>query len=179
MVTLDTDPFTVDCLALGERNAFDPLVRQNWRHVHTRFNRGRLLHNIYNFRTDSTSVESLKRFLETIFWDPKLCFCLNLSFGCIVRHVEMGEGRYFRNSNLGTFAVFDRPWRVADRRHLEQKGGGPSDVDLEDQMKRRRSGTEWALHKVTNVTLYVGNIKDHPIGCGHDLPANVAHCRSP
>lgn len=42
--------------------------------------------------------------------------------------------------------------------------------DVLEWARRQRPDSKWVVHAVTNVTFFVNWIKNHPIGCGADLP---------
>ncbi len=45
--------------------------------------------------------------------------------------------------------------------------------DILEWARQQRPDTKWVVHAVTNVTFYVNKLRNHPIGCGLELPAYI------
>ena len=103
-------------------------------------------------------------------------FKINLSFGFILRNTET-EAVQYHHASANNNLVFEQPFLVSNREDLERLYEEISKIDFLQWVRQQRPNSKCVVDLVTNVTWFVWKIREHPIGRGKNLPANIAENR--
>ena len=152
------------------------MYRQHWNQIRTRFSRRNRLLNWYNFRLYSLLPSDITRHLDDIFNDQNSVFKLNVSFGFILRNNESNALQYHYASRNNE-QVFEEPFLIATRNDLLQVITAINDLDVLTWAQQRRPNSKWIVDLVTNMTVFITKITNHPIGHGQDLPPYITRNR--
>ena len=109
-----------------------------------------------------------------IFTQQSTAFTINLSFGFMLRNVEIGELRYYHPSQNNA-CFFDVPHLIRNEEDSQKFLDELSSHDILEYIRQQRPDTKWVVHLLTNVTFYVNIINNHPIGAGVLLPNYVSN----
>lgn len=146
------------------------LIRKNWTAIRT-FMWNHKLSKVYNLRIVNNSLSSTLESsnISSIFLDQTLKFKINAAIGSIlVSHVN--EKLRYWHASANHDKLFDQPQLIETRDDYEEFINNLSSKDFIESAARHRPDTTWSLHCLTNITLFVYPIQDHPIG---HLPAET------
>ena len=146
--------------------------RQHWPQIRTRFSRKNRLQDWYNFRLSTISPSSLREQLSRIFADQTTVFKVNFAFGFILRNTETGALQYHHpsaNNNL----VLEQPFLISSPDDLERLYQQIAELDYLEWVRQQRPNSKWVVDLVTNITWFITEIRDHPIGRGKYLPGYI------
>ena len=124
---------------------------------------------IHNRRLISETMRDVEPELWTIFRSQRQAFKVNFSYGFVLRHTETGEYRYFHASQNNA-RLLDVPRLVRNQEDFSKLLEDIRQEDVLEFTRLQRPDTKWTVHIVTNLTVYVNPIHDHPIGSPVVLP---------
>ena len=146
---------------LRENEALCNLYRKHWKKIKDSVKKGKL-RDTYNFRVITLDLEYLSQLVHDMFGKQKTAFKVNAGFGFILRNNETGELRYhYASSNT---RILNAPFLIQNKLDLM------SFIDqflLQDPLeyaRLQRPNSKWVVDLVTNMTLFVYKIPNHPIG---------------
>ena len=99
-------------------------------------------------------------------------FKVNFLFGFILRNTETAALQYHHpsaNNNL----VMEQPFFISNQDDLERLYEQVNNIDFLEWIRQQRPNCKWAVDLLTNVTLFVWKICDHPNGRGKYLPGYI------
>ena len=154
-------------LPLGEdelSTSIRQVYQEHWSAIRTHHRIGQRVQDVYNYRIEDLNMHSLEDQLQQMFRSQTSRFKVNASFGFIMRHVESGELRYYHTShNHGR--VLEVPHLINGQHNFEAFVEEIVQKDVLEWARQQRQDTKWIVVFVTNITLFVNHIPDHPIGC--------------
>ncbi|KAJ8043358.1 hypothetical protein HOLleu_10409 [Holothuria leucospilota] len=160
---LSEDPISMP-EAVGNQipDNFLTVYRDNWRAIRTHHHRGNRVQDAYNFRITDLSDASMGNLVSLVYHDQSNQFKLNMSFGFILRNRVTRVLRYY-HASFNNHRLFDHPIMMGnqgDLRHfLEQ-----FDIeDVEQTLLFGRPDSNWVLEFITNVTIFVNKLGNHPL----------------
>ena len=157
---------------LIESCPYPDIVKRYWRAIRTSHVNGSVVQDRFNYRWDPK--RSWKEwgdiFTRDIFETRKTHMKINASFGFVLRNNVTMEERYFHSCQNNT-RILDEPFHVSDlptfRSFLEQI----QQEDILEWVRQQRPDTQWVVDAIANITLFVNNIRNHPMGVCEELPA--------
>ncbi len=169
-----------DVLEEADREFGDPLVdvyERSWSHIRTHAHLTDRVQSRYNIRMERQDTRHLEPMLWNIFEAQAQRFRINLSYGIVLQNRLTDELRYYHSSQNNA-RVLDKPPLIVNR---DDFAAFLQDVDQQDLLEwagQQRPNSEWIVVKVTNVTVYVNRILDHPIGCCNvELPDYILNAQ--
>ena len=143
------------------------MIKQYWSMIKTGHRLKHKLQDIYNYRMREGNLQHMVETLrEDIFEKQAHNFKLNASFGFILRNMESGQMRYFHSShNEGR--LFDTPRLITNPQDFNQAMEDLNHEDILEWVRQNRPNSKWVVVRVTNMTVYVTKILQHPIGCSN------------
>ena len=148
------------------------LYRQHWQSIQTQENSGNRVQDRYNFTLNEMTVSTFPEMVRRIFTQLTTAFKINLSFGFILRNVDTGEQCYYHSSQNNS-RFLDVPHLIRNEEDLDKFLADLSRQDMLEYIRQQRPHTKWVVHLLTNVTFYVNNLFDHPIGARVVLPDHI------
>ena len=154
-----------DELSLAMRSAY----QEHWSSIRTHHHPGRV-QDVYNYRITDLNLHNLMDELQQLFHIQTVRFRINASFGFILRHIETEELRYYHSShNQGR--LLDVPPTITNQEDFDDFVESLMQEDILEWAKQQRQDTKWIVVFVTNMSVYVNRLPDHPVGCeGVQLP---------
>ena len=139
------------------------VYQEHWSAIHTRQHTGHV-QDIYNYRLRDMNLNSLVNQLQQLFRHQTRRFKVNVSFGFMLWNMETGELRYYHSSqNHG--CLLDTLWLINGQEDFD---AFLQDLVMEDILEWARQqwpNSKWTVLYVTNLTVCVNHLSDHPIGC--------------
>ena len=177
IASLDEDPLTPPPI---EHAANDNLsrdlrdfVHENWASVRTHVVNGPV-QTRYNHRLTSLDTRDLHEPLRELFQEQKAVFKVNCSYGFVLRDKVTSRLRYYHSSNNCCGRLLEEPSLIANRDDFDRFLARIAESDILQWAITQRPNSDWVCEHVTNVTFFLNNILQHPIGCvGIDLPDYV------
>ena len=148
----------------------EQVYKDHWSSIRTHHVLGQNVQDRYNFRLETLSTDDLP--LQDIFKAQQHPFKVNLSYGFVLHNNESGEKRYYHPSQNNA-RVLDQPILVRNQVDLDKFKESVKQVDLLEWARQQRPNSKWVVDKVTNCTVYINKIRDHPIGYEQALPDYV------
>ena len=112
--------------------------------------------------------------LGHIFTDQTTAFKLNISYGFILRNRTSGRYRYYHSSCNCFGRYLDEPSLITNADTFENFLERINEPDILKWALSQRPNSDWVVEIVTNATIFVNRILQHPIGCvGIVLPPYV------
>ena len=131
----------------------------------------------YNFRLMTSDTVGLE--LGHIFTDQTTAFKLNISYGFILRNRTSGRYRYYHSSCNCCGRYLDEPSLITNADTFENFLERINEPDILKWALNQRPNSDWVIEIVTNATIFVNRILQHPIGCvGIVLPPHVKYNQS-
>ena len=122
------------------------------------------MRSVFNFPHDNdVNMNQLMGFAEEIYRRQQRAFRLNVVFGTILQHREMGRYRYFVPYNNN--GIFERPLYISKRADLQRFRRELDHKDILQELLRQRPDTRWIPALVTNVHFVVYETF-YPLGRG-------------
>lgn len=90
----------------------------------------------------------------------------------VVVYISTGQLRYFHASQNNA-RVLEQPMLVTSAEDFDEFLEAIKHPDILEWARQQRPNSKWVVFAVTSVTIYVNKLKDHPIGCGVDLPEYI------
>ena len=153
--------------------AMREVYQEHWSSIRTHHCTGQRVQDVYNFTIRDLNLHSLTEELQQMFQSQTVRFRINVSFGFILCHVETGELRYYHSShNQGR--LLDIPPAITNQKDFDAFHSSILQADILEWARQQRQDTKWTVVFVTNMTVYVNKLPDHPIGCeGVQLPSYI------
>ena len=117
-------------------------------------------------------MNSLVGQLQQLFRNQTYRFKVNVSFGFILQHVETGEMRYYHSSH-NQRRVLEEPRLINNQEDFDIFIEDILQEDILEWVRQQHESTKWVVVYVTNMTVFVNKIEDHPIGSETKLPAYI------
>ena len=112
--------------------------------------------------------------LGHIFTDQTTAFKLNISYGFILRNRTSGRYRYYHSSCNCCGRYLDEPSLITNADTFENFLERINEPDILKWALSQRPNSNWVVEIVTNATIFVNRILQHPIGSvGIVLPPYV------
>ena len=147
------------------------VIIQNWGSIRTHTSHGPV-QSRYNFRVMTSDTVGLE--LGHIFTDQTTAFKLNISYGFILRNRTSGRYRYYHSSCNCCGRYLDEPSLITNADTFENFLERIKEPDILKWALSQRPNSDWVVELVTNATIFVNRILQHPIGCvGIVLPPYV------
>ena len=141
---------------------------RSYRHDHGR------IQQIYNRELTSEDSRDLEPELWAIFNLQKNAFKVNFSYGFILRNIETGELRYYHASQNNT-RLLDVSRLIRNEEDFTEVLEELRENDVLEFVRQQRENTKWIVDIVTNMSIYVNPVKDHPIGAALVLPDYIKY----
>ena len=120
-------------------------------------------HRVFKFGMSSFDISLLNDKLDYVFKELKCGEKVNLSFGFILKSIEVGMCRYFYAHENNTF--MERAKLVCTQADMTNLKDRIQKMDIVDIFTRERANTRWNFYKPTNLTTFASLLKDVPMGC--------------
>ena len=147
------------------------VIIQHWGSIRTHTSHGPV-QSRYNFRL--TTSDSAGSELGHIFAEQSTAFKLNISYGFILLNRTSGRYRYYHSSCNCCGRYLDEPSLITNADTFENFLERIKEPDILKWALSQRPNSEWVVELVTNATIFVNRILQHPIGCvGIVLPHHV------
>ena len=147
------------------------VIIQNWGSIRTHASHGPV-QSRYNFNLMTSDTVGLE--LGHIFTDQTTAFKLNISYGFILRNRTSGRYRYYHSSCNCCGRYLDEPSLITNADTFENFLERINEPDILKWALSQRPNSDWVVEIVTNATIFVNRILQHPIGCvGIVLPPYV------
>ena len=101
--------------------------------------------------------------LGHIFADQTTAFKSNVSYGFILRNTISGGHIYYHSNCCGRY--LDEPSLITNADTFEIFLERIKEPDILKWALSQRSNSDWVVELVTNATIFVNRILQHPIGC--------------
>ena len=149
-----------DDLSLDLREVY----QHHWSSIRTHHRTGQCIQDVYNYRLQDVNVNHLVEQLQHMFRQQRTRFKVNASFGFVLRNIEMGELRYYHSShNQGR--LLEVPHMINNQADFDAFLQEVLQEDILEWAKQQWHNTKWVVVSVTNLTVFVNKLPDHPIGC--------------
>ena len=147
------------------------VIIQHWGSIRTHTSHGPV-QSRYNFRLTTSDTAGLE--LGHIFAEQTMAFKLNISYGFILRNRTSGRHRYYHSSCNCCGRYLNEPSLITNADTFENFLERIKEPDILKWALSQRPNSEWVVELVTNATIFVNRILQHPIGCvGIVLPHHV------
>ena len=147
------------------------VIIQHWGSIRTHTSHGPV-QSRYNFRLTTSDSAGLE--LGHIFAEQSTAFKLNISYGFILRNRTSGRYRYYHSSCNCCGRYLDEPSLITNADTFENFLERIKEPYILKWALSQRPNSEWVVELVTNATIFVNRILQHPIGCvGIVLPHHV------
>ena len=145
----------------------------HWSAIRTTHRTHQRVQDIFNFRLEDIDLRTAYDKLQAMFNQQKSRFKINVSFGYVLRNSETGVFRYYHSShNQGR--MLDAPQLITSQEDFNQFLNTIAHEDILEWARQQRPDTKWVVAMVTNMTVFVNKLPDHPIGCPNlDLPEYI------
>jgi hypothetical protein len=124
---------------------------------------------VHNRRLTSADTKDVESELWKIFGVQKHAFKINFSYGLILRHNDTGELRYF-HACQNNARLLDMPWLVRNEDDFKNLLEKIRQYDILEYARQQRPDTKWMVYIVSNMSVYINAVADHPIGSPVILP---------
>ena len=152
------------------------VIIQNWGSIRTHTSHGPV-QSRYNFNLMTSDTVGLE--LGHIFTDQTTAFKLNISYGFILRNRTSGRYRYYHSSCNSCGRYLDEPSLITNAYTFENFLERINEPDILKWALSQRPNSDLVVEIVTNATIFVNRILQHPIGCvGIVLPPYVKFNRA-
>ena len=112
--------------------------------------------------------------LGHIFTDQTTAFKINISYGFILRNRTSGRYKYYHSSCNCCGRYLDEPSLITNADTFENFLERTNEPDILKWALNQRPNSDWVVDIVTNATIFVNRILQHPIGCvGIVLPTTT------
>ena len=147
------------------------VIIQHWGSIRTHTSHGPV-QSRYDFRLTTSDTAGLE--LGHIFAEQTTAFKLNISYGFILRNRTSGRHRYYHSSCNCCGRYLNEPSLITNADTFENFLERIKEPDILKWALSQRPNSEWVVELVTNATIFVNRILQHPIGCvGIVLPHHV------
>ena len=111
---------------------------------------------------DTTVLETP---LKKMYQEQTNAFKINLSYGFVLRNKNTDRYKYYHSSCNCCGRYLDEPSLITNSEDF--------DNDVLQWALNQRPDSAWVCELVTNVTLFVNRVIDHPLGCVNMIPLPV------
>ena len=153
----DTDTF----------HSFESMTDRHWKSVRT-FSKLGCVQDMFNFYINDELFSLKSEFLD-MFYKQTCRFKINFSFGFILRNRSDNSFRYWHASN-GVDRILDHPLLISNFSDFETFLNKVFEQDMLEKAHYSRPNSSWVVEVVSNITFFINKLKEHPIGCGINLP---------
>ena len=152
------------------------VIIQHWGSIRTHTSHGPV-QSRYNIRLMTSDIGGLE--LGHIFAAQTTAFKINISYGFILRNRTSGRYRYYHSSCNCCGRYLDEPSLITNAETFENFLERIKEPDILKWALSQRPNSDWVVELVTNATIFVNRILQHPIGCvGMVLPPHVKYNQS-
>ena len=145
------------------------VIMQHWGSIRTHTSHGPV-HSRYNIRLMTSDIGGLE--LGHIFAAQMRAFKINISYGFIIRNRTSDRYRYYHSSCNCCGRYLDEPSLITNAETFQIFLERIKEPDM--WALSQRPNSDWVVELVTNATIFVNHILQHPIGCvGIVLPPHV------
>ena len=131
----------------------------------------------YNIRLMTSDIGGLE--LGHIFAAQTTAFKINISYGFFLRNRTSGRYRYYHSGCNCCGRYLDEPSLITNAETFENFLERIKEPDILKWALSQRPNSDWVVELVTNATIFVNRILQHPIGCvGIVLPPHVKYNQS-
>ena len=147
--------------------SFESMTDHHWKSRKT-FSKQGSVQDIFNFYINN-DLFSLKNDFLDMFYKQTCRFKKNFSFGFILRNRNDNSFRYWHASN-GVDRILDHPQLISNFFDFETFLNKVFVQDMLEKARLSRPNSSWVVEVVSNITFFINKLKEHPIGCGINLP---------
>ncbi len=148
------------------------LYQKHWKKIKDSSNKGKI-RDTHNFRLLSLDSAYIAELVKGIFDKQKNAFKINVAFGFVLRNNETGELKYHYSST--NTRVLTAPFFIQNREDFLSFLEKLLQQDPLEYARLQRPNSKWVVDLVTNMTLYIFRIPNHPIGTYHvQLPGYIS-----
>ena len=152
------------------------VIIQHWGSIRTHTRQGPV-QSRYNIRLMTSDIGGLE--LGHIFAAQTTAFKVNISYGFILRNRTSDRYRYYHSSCNCCGRYLDEPSLITNAETFENFLERIKEPDILKRALSQRPNSEWVVELVTNATIFVNRILQHPIGyVGIVLPPHVKYNQS-
>ena len=148
----------------GRRIRFRPSIRYYttlWKYSNTHTSHGPV-QSRYNFRLTTSDIGGLDH--GHSFADQTTAFKCNVSYGFILRNKITGRHRYYHSSCNCCGRFLNEPSLITNADTFEIFLERIKEPDILKWALSQRPNSDWVVERVTNATIFVNRILQHPIG---------------
>ena len=113
--------------------------------------------SVFNLRLNESSIPDLAPKLQAVFDSQKNAFKLNSSLGFVLRHNDTAELRYY-HSSINNNRLFDEQTLVDSPSDFHNFVEKLEETDFLEHARQARPNSEWVVHFVTNLSLYINHL---------------------
>ena len=140
-------------------------IKDNWVSIR-HYSHGCRVQSTYNIRLAQSddpddSDQHMAPQLDAIFEAQPRAFKVNASAGVVLRNNATGDLRYW-HASVNNARIFSEPYLVQSRQDFDEFVEALSAEDLTENALADADSSEWAVHEVTNVSIYANHL-DFPI----------------
>ena len=147
------------------------LYQKHWKKIKDSSKKGKI-RDTHNFRLLSLESAYIAELVKGIFDKQKNIFKINVAFGFVLKNNETGELKYHYSSS--NTRVLTAPFFVQNREDFLSFLEKLLQQDPLEYARLQRPNSKWVVDLVTNMTLYIFRIPNHPIGAKNiELPAYI------
>ena len=147
------------------------VIIQHWGSIRTHTSHGPV-QSRYNIRLMTSDIGGLE--LGHIFAAQTTAFKINISYGFILRNRTSDRYRYYHSSCNCCGRYLDEPSLITNAETFQIFLERIKEPDILKWALSQRPNSDWVVELVTNATIFVNRILQHPIGCvGIVLPSHV------
>ena len=149
------------------------VIIQHWGSIRTHASHGPV-QSRYNIRLMTSDIGGLE--LGHIFAAQTTAFKINISYGFILRNRTSDRYRYYHSSCNCCGRYLDEPSLITNAETFQIFLERIKEPDILKWALSQRPNSDWVVELVTNATIFVNRILQHPIGCvGIVLPPHIKH----
>ena len=128
----------------------------------------------FNQRLTTTDMRVINEPLGELFNEQTTAFKVNLGYGLILMEKQSGRFKYYHSSCNCCGRYLEDPALVTNRADFDSFLERIHESDILQWAITQRPNSDWVCVLVTNMTIFVNRILQHPIGCvGISLPTYV------
>ena len=138
-------------------DAEQELIRQNWVSIKNYSHAGKT-QSVYNIRLlgAGSSSDEITSKLKSIFESQKSSFKINCSVGSVLRNKDSGRLRYY-HASANNHRMFE-PQQIQNLEDLKTFIAKLGNVDFSQNLKVSAESSEWLIHCVSNLSVYVNHL---------------------
>ena len=153
------------------KKATNKILQTNWSAVRT-FAMYRQYSTIYNMKVINNNISDATKTMDTIYKEQTTKFKIQASIGFVLYNNVSKALRYW-HASCGQDKLFNTPILIENASDYEEFLENLRNKDFIGNATKARPNTAYSMHMVSNLTLYVYPLPQHPIGCPVALPSSV------